>query len=93
MSNNRILLLDEPTANVDMETDRIVQEVIRSDFKECTILTIAHRLDTVIDSDMIVVIEAGEVRESGPPFKLLAREDSDTKITARTAFAEIVTMF
>ena len=55
--------------------------------KECTILTIAHRLETVIDSDVIVLIEKGRAKEVGHPFKLLASNDSDHKITADSVFA------
>ena len=90
LSKNKVLLLDEPTANVDMETDKLVQEVVRSYFKECTVLTIAHRMETIIDSDLVVVISGGEAVEVGHPFKLLAEDESDTRIRAKTEFARIV---
>ena len=55
------MLIDEATANVDPETDDIIQEIIRTEFSNCTTLTIAHRINTIIDSDRILVLEAGQV--------------------------------
>lgn len=71
-----ILVLDEATAAVDVETDQVLQETIRSEFKDRTILTIAHRLNTIMDSDRIVVLEHGEVAEFDTPANLLKRKDS-----------------
>jgi ABC-type multidrug transport system fused ATPase/permease subunit len=67
-----VLILDEATANVDSATDAVIQSVLRERFQTCTVITIAHRLDTVIDSDKIVVMEQGEVVEEGSPAELLA---------------------
>ena len=61
LQNNTILALDEATANIDYETDAIIQETIRAKFKNCTVLTVAHRLATISDSDVILSIENGKI--------------------------------
>ncbi|QNQ01193.1 YALIA101S02e12046g1_1 [Yarrowia lipolytica] len=71
-----ILILDEATAAVDVETDKILQQTIRTEFKEKTILTIAHRLNTILDSDRIIVLSAGQVEEFDTPQNLLKNHDS-----------------
>ncbi|KAJ2355700.1 hypothetical protein GGF43_002531, partial [Coemansia sp. RSA 2618] len=63
MRKHRIVVLDEATADVDLNTDKHVQSVIRSEFADCTVLTIAHRLETVMNSDRIIVMEKGRVVE------------------------------
>jgi ATP-binding cassette subfamily C (CFTR/MRP) protein 4 len=71
LRNNTILILDEATANVDLETDSIIQKVIREKFINCTTLTIAHRLDTVMDCDRIMMLRKGELIEFNEPHVLL----------------------
>lgn len=71
----KVLLLDEPTSNVDAETDGVMQRVLAEDFAGCTILTVAHRLETIFDSDVVVVLDAGRLVEVGAPGELLGRED------------------
>jgi len=70
-----ILILDEATAAVDVETDKVLQETIRKEFKNRTILTIAHRLNTIMDSDKIIVLDKGEVKEYDSPENLLKNKD------------------
>lgn len=69
--NNKILVLDEATANVDPQTDGLIQTTIRKQFSDCTVLTIAHRLHTVMDSDKVLVMDAGQMVEFDHPHILL----------------------
>ncbi|XP_037030671.1 probable multidrug resistance-associated protein lethal(2)03659 [Bradysia coprophila] len=75
LRNNKILICDEATANVDPETDKLIQTTIRKKFSDCSVLTIAHRLHTVMDNDRILVIDAGNAVEFGHPYELLQRSD------------------
>ncbi|KAK5781076.1 ATP-binding cassette glutathione S-conjugate transporter YCF1 PWA37_001997 [Arxiozyma heterogenica] len=73
---SKILILDEATAAVDVETDQVVQETIRTAFKDRTILTIAHRINTIMDNDRIIVLDHGRIAEFDTPENLLSRTDS-----------------
>ncbi|KAF5303188.1 hypothetical protein FQA39_LY10101 [Lamprigera yunnana] len=74
--SNKILIMDEATANVDPYTDGLIQNTIKRNFSECTVLTIAHRLNTVMDSDKVLVIDAGKVIEFDHPFNLLKKPNT-----------------
>jgi len=71
LRNAPILLLDEATAATDAVSDQLIQKLIRKNFADKTILTIAHRLNTIMDSDRVMVLNAGEIAEFDKPAKLL----------------------
>ncbi|XP_062035577.1 multidrug resistance-associated protein 1 [Lepus europaeus] len=71
LRKTKILVLDEATAAVDLETDDLIQSTIRTQFDDCTVLTIAHRLNTIMDYTRVIVLDKGEVRECGSPSELL----------------------
>lgn len=76
LNHSQVLMLDEATASVDIQTDKIIQATIRREFKHKTIITIAHRLDTVMDCDRILSLEEGQVKEFDSPANLLNDRNS-----------------
>lgn len=76
LRKTKILILDEATAAIDLETDDLIQKTIRSEFKNCTVLTIAHRLNTIMDSTRIIVLDKGKIVEFDTPTNLIANQDS-----------------
>uniref|UniRef100_A0A8C3DLY5 ATP binding cassette subfamily C member 2 n=1 Tax=Corvus moneduloides TaxID=1196302 RepID=A0A8C3DLY5_CORMO len=89
----KILILDEATAAVDLETDHLIQTTIRREFADCTVLTIAHRLHTIMDSNRVMVLQAGQIVEFDSPEALLMKQgifsamakDAGIAITETTA--------
>ena len=79
LQKGSILILDEATSNVDLETDKLMQGVIREAFQNHTVITVAHRLDTIMDSDRVAVLDKGELVEFEAPGVLLQREGSAFK--------------
>uniref|UniRef100_A0A0D9W2Q4 ABC transporter C family member 13 n=1 Tax=Leersia perrieri TaxID=77586 RepID=A0A0D9W2Q4_9ORYZ len=73
LKHSRILFMDEATASVDSQTDATIQRIIREEFTDCTIISIAHRIPTVMDSDRVLVLDAGLVKEFDAPSKLMGR--------------------
>ncbi|KAJ2307862.1 ABC transporter C member 13, partial [Coemansia sp. RSA 2706] len=84
----KIVILDEATANIDTQTDQLMQSIIRKEFAECTVLTIAHRLKTVMDSDRIMVLDQGKVVEFDTPTLLLAANGQLSKLVQSMEFNE-----
>ena len=72
----QVLCIDEATASVDLETDQLIQRMIHEQFANNAVLTIAHRIHTIMDSDRVLVMQAGRVAEFEPPQVLLANPDS-----------------
>ncbi|XP_078129230.1 ATP-binding cassette sub-family C member 2 [Sander vitreus] len=74
LRKSRILILDEATAAVDLETDDLIQNTIRNEFSHCTVLTIAHRLHSIMDSSRVMVLNAGKIVEFDSPTNLLEKQ-------------------
>lgn len=75
LRKGKILLLDEPTSNVDWETDATMQRILKEEFGDCTVVTVAHRLESIMGCDAVAVVDAGKLIEVGHPDELVTRED------------------
>lgn len=85
LRKTKVLVLDEATAAVDLETDDLIQKTIRTEFKDCTVLTIAHRLNTILDSDKVIVLDRGQIIEFDTPTNLLENKNSSFYSMAKDA--------
>ncbi|PQM42316.1 putative ABC transporter C family member 15 [Prunus yedoensis var. nudiflora] len=85
LKKRKILVLDEATASIDTATDILIQQTIRKETSGCTVITVAHRIPTVIENDLVLVLDEGRVSEYGSPARLL--EDSSS------AFSKLVAEF
>ncbi|KAF6719853.1 Multidrug resistance-associated protein 1 [Oryzias melastigma] len=74
LRKTKVLVLDEATAAVDLETDNLIQSTIRSQFEDCTVLTIAHRLNTIMDYTRVLVLDKGQMAEFDSPSSLIAQK-------------------
>jgi ATP-binding cassette subfamily C (CFTR/MRP) protein 4 len=84
LSKNKLLILDEATASVDRRTDQMLHDSLHESFGDATILAVAHRLDTVIEHDYILVLGQGKVLEFGPPAELLRSGGTFSKMAQDT---------
>ncbi|KAK4083017.1 uncharacterized protein Triagg1_1907 [Trichoderma aggressivum f. europaeum] len=82
LKKSSILILDEPTSSIDNQTDAQIQRVIKSEFKDRTVIMIAHRLDSLLDFDTIAVLEDGALAEIGAPDDLLLKGGAFSKLYA-----------
>merc|ERR1719427_1733701 len=71
LRKSKILVLDEATAAIDLETDDLIQATIRNEFTSTTIITVAHRINTIMDSDIVTVLSNGQIEEMGNPKRLI----------------------
>jgi ABC-type multidrug transport system fused ATPase/permease subunit len=76
LRKSKLLVMDEATASIDNATDAMIQKMIRENFRDATVLTIAHRLNTILDSDRVLVLDNGRVAEFDAPDVLMEQEDS-----------------
>ncbi|KAJ2109776.1 Canalicular multispecific organic anion transporter 1, partial [Coemansia sp. S142-1] len=88
MRKQKIVVLDEATANVDLETDKSIQALISNEFSDCTVLTIAHRLETIMNSDRIIVMDKGTIAEIGTPQELLAEDGMFSQLVKSSEFGQ-----
>ena len=85
LRKTRVLILDEATAAVDLETDDLIQATIRAEFADCTVLTIAHRLNTIMDSDRVAVFAEGKLAEFDDPRALVEKSGTIFRSLAKNA--------
>lgn len=88
LRRSKILVLDEATASVDLTTDALVQETIRQEFASSTVLTIAHRLNTIVNYNRVIVLDCGQIKEFDSPQILL--NDSSSILNSMAIDAKLI---
>ncbi|EMD49138.1 ATP-binding cassette, putative [Entamoeba histolytica KU27] len=76
LKKSKILIMDEATANIDIQTDKTIQEMVRKNFNECTVITVAHRLQSIMDANKVFVFDKGELVENDSPSHLIDNENT-----------------
>uniref|UniRef100_UPI00398F0E09 ATP-binding cassette sub-family C member 2 n=1 Tax=Pristiophorus japonicus TaxID=55135 RepID=UPI00398F0E09 len=92
LRKSKILILDEATAAVDLETDNLIQSTIRTEFTDCTVLIIAHRLHTIMDSTRVMVLDAGRLIEFDTPSALLQRQGHFYRMARDAGISAVTTV-
>ena len=77
LRSSKVVVLDEATANIDVVTEQRIQELIKNEFKESTVITIAHRINTIIQSDKVMVLSFGQIAEFDTPATLMKNPKSE----------------
>ncbi|XP_043928090.1 multidrug resistance-associated protein 1-like [Protopterus annectens] len=88
LRKTKILVLDEATASIDMETDSVVQSTIRKEFADCTVLTIAHRIHTIMDSQRVLVLDSGRIVEFGPVDAMIHQKGAFYKMVSESGLIQ-----
>ena len=91
LRENKIIILDEATASIDFKTEKLIHDVVHTKFVDCTVITIAHRLDTILDHDRVLVLDKGEVVEFDEP-KVLLKNDHGYLATLFKAYSSGVSI-
>ncbi|EDR25855.1 multidrug resistance-associated protein, putative [Entamoeba dispar SAW760] len=76
LKKSKILIMDEATANIDIQTDKTIQEMVRKNFNECTVITVAHRLQSIMDANKVFVFDKGKLVENDSPSHLIDNENT-----------------
>ncbi|XP_030929159.1 ABC transporter C family member 3-like [Quercus lobata] len=76
LKKSKVLVLEEATASVDTATDNLIQRTLKQHFSNCTVITIAHRITSVLDSDMVLLLNNGLIEEHDSPTRLLENKSS-----------------
>ena len=79
ISPKKLMILDEATANIDLKTEKLMQDAVKTEFKDSTMFIIAHRLQTVLDCDQIILMDKGQIVEYGPPRELISKPNGKFK--------------
>ncbi|KAG9076692.1 hypothetical protein FS749_011496, partial [Ceratobasidium sp. UAMH 11750] len=76
LRKRKIVVLDEASSSMDLKTDEKVRQIVREELSDCTVLAVAHRIATIVDFDLIIILDHGEIVETGAPQELLANPES-----------------
>jgi ATP-binding cassette subfamily C (CFTR/MRP) protein 1 len=72
----RVILLDEAMSSIDRETEKVMRDILKKEFEGCTVVNVTHKIDTILEADVVVVMDGGEIVEVGIPGELMEKRDS-----------------